>query len=159
MRAADCGKIPLPLTLALGSHRRFCLDENAVINVMCRHFEQNGYTVEQRLHTTQRGIDIIARDKSGRRIYIEAKGATSSVRGSARYEVGFNSNQVFDRVAKALYTGLCMRAEHPDRSKEDVGLAFPDTAEFRKRHEPIRQQVVDAGLHVFHAGPDGRLFG
>ena len=125
------------------------MDENAVIDILCDHLATEGYVVEQRLMTTQQGVDVIARDALGRRLFIEAKGATSSREGSARFGKGFNASQVFDRVAKGLYTGLCLRAQHPDKRREDVALAFPDTPEFRKRLEPIRQQLTDAGVVVF----------
>jgi hypothetical protein len=129
------------------------MDENAVIDILCDYLSAEGYDVEQRLTTTQQGVDVIARDSRGRRLFIEAKGATSSREGSARFGKGFNATQVFDRVAKGLYTGLCLRAQYPDKTNEDVGLAFPDTPEFRKRLEPIRNQLGDAGVIVFLTSP------
>jgi hypothetical protein len=126
--------------------------------VLCTHLTEQGYAIEQRLHTKQHGTDIIAREtSSGRRLYVEAKGATSSREGSARFGKGFDGNQVFDRVAKGVYTGLCLCADHPDRESEDVALAFPDSPQFRKRLGPIRQQLRDAGVTVFLAATGGRV--
>ncbi|MEX2170226.1 MAG: restriction endonuclease [Pirellulales bacterium] len=134
------------------------MDENAVIEAVCAYLTQNGYEVEQRLHTTQQGIDIIARQaSSGQRLYIEAKGATSSIEGSARFGKGFTASQVYDRVSKGIYAGLRLRAAHPDRAREDVGLAFPDTPQFRKLLEPVSKQLSDASLAVFLASPDGHV--
>jgi hypothetical protein len=134
------------------------LDENAVIHCVCRYLTEHGYIVEQRLHTTEKGVDIIAREQaSGRRLYIEAKGATSSREGSARFDKGFNSTQVFDRVAKGLYTGLCLRSEHPDAANADVGLAFPDTPAFRRRLDPVLRAIMDSGLLLLLASDDGTV--
>ena len=134
------------------------LDENAVISAVCRHLVDGGYVVEQQLHTTEKGIDIVALHQvSGRRLYVEAKGSTSSREGSARFDKGFNSTQVFDRVAKGLYTGLCMRSDHPVTNNEDVGLAFPDTPGFLRRLEPVREAIREAGLILFLATPDGAV--
>jgi hypothetical protein len=134
------------------------MDENAVINGLCEHLAAQGYSIEQRLHTTQQGIDVIAREQSsGRRLFVEAKGATSSREGSARYGQGFTPSQVFDRVAKGLYTGFCLRAAHPDTAREDVALAFPDTPAFRKRLEPISTQLRDAGVAVFLVSAGGAV--
>jgi hypothetical protein len=134
------------------------MDENAVIDGLCEYLAAEGYAIELRLHTTQQGVDVIARDSaSGRRLFVEAKGATSSREGSARYGQGFTPSQVFDRVAKGLYTGFCMRAEHPDTEREDVALAFPDTPAFRKRLEPISKQLRDVSVGVFLVAADGAV--
>jgi hypothetical protein len=82
-------------------------------------------------------------------LYVEAKGGTSSREGSARFGKPFTGNQVFDRVAKAVYTALCLRANHPQRDREDVGVAFPDTPGFRKLLDPISQQLTEAGVRVY----------
>lgn len=126
-----------------------------MIAAVCAHLIREGYEVTQRLHTTEQGVDIVARHLvSGRILYIEAKGGTSSREGSARYGKGFTSSQVYDRVAKAVYATLCLRATHPNRNIEEVALAFPDTPQFRRRLEPIRDQLGDAGLLVYLVAPD-----
>ena len=101
------------------------LDENAVVDAVCRHLEDEGYKILQKCLTTAQGIDIIARyPNSEGRLLIEAKGATSSRTGSARSEVGFSGNQVFDRVAKGFHTTACMYTV--DRREGDaVGWPSP----------------------------------
>lgn len=131
------------------------MDENAVIAAVCDYLLLENYDVTQRLHTTEQGVDIVAKNRaSGSILYIEAKGGTSSREGSARYGKGFDSNQVYDRVAKAVYATLCLRAKYPDRVSQEVGLACPDTPQFRKRLEPIRNQLRDAGLMILLVDAD-----
>lgn len=134
------------------------MDENEVIDAICVHLTTQGYDVAQRLHTTEQGVDIVAEHRaSGRTLHVEAKGGTSSREGSARYGLGFNPSQVYDRVAKAVYATLCLRAKHPNGTTDEVALAFPDSAQFRKRLEPIRNQLTAAGLIVFLVAPDKRV--
>lgn len=82
------------------------LDENDVVNAVCDYLKAHDWIIVQKCLTNQRGIDIVARRlDAGGQLLIEAKGATSSKKGSARYDLGFNMNQVFDRVAKMLLHG------------------------------------------------------
>jgi hypothetical protein len=131
------------------------MDENAVIAGICKYLELGGYEVQQRLHTTQQGIDVMAQHRqTGRAIVIEAKGATSSREGSARFGQGFTATQVFDRVAKGVFTTLELRAKFPDLTKTDVALAVPDTSGFRKYLNRVKEQLRAAGLRVFLVGED-----
>jgi hypothetical protein len=131
------------------------MDENAVIGALCTYLEANHYEVQQRLHTSQQGIDIIAKhSQTGRGIVIEAKGATSSREGSARFGLGFTATQVFDRVAKGVFTSLELRAQFPDRSQTDVGLAVPDAPGFRKYLGRVKEQLHAAGLRIFLVAED-----
>lgn len=123
------------------------MDENQVIHILCRHLERNGYSVERRLHTTERGIDVIARHLlSGRLLYVEAKGGTSSREGSARFGRPYTQSQVFDRVAKGVFTALELRAAH---AEADVALAVPDSRFFHRYLELVRAQLGAAGITVF----------
>lgn len=60
------------------------LTENEVVEIMMSYLNSQGYTIESYATTTQKGIDIEA-FKDGNKICIEAKGATSSLKNSARY--------------------------------------------------------------------------
>lgn len=121
-----------------------------MIDGLCGHLERQGYSIDQRLHTTQQGVDIIATNRSnGCRLLVEAKGATSSREGSARYGMGFTGSQVFDRVAKGVFTTLKLRAQYPDRQHTEVALAVPDLPGFRRQLEAVKRELSAAGLRVF----------
>ena len=49
------------------------LFENEIIDAVCVHLSQLGYSVRQRLHTTEHGVDIANHPGSARTIYVEAK--------------------------------------------------------------------------------------
>jgi hypothetical protein len=126
------------------------MDENEIINVICEYLAHEGYVVHQRLHTTQRGVDIEASHaESGRMIYIEAKGGTSSREGSNRFGTPYTPSQVFDLSAKGVYAALVLRSKHPNREREEVVLAAPDTRLYRKYLTPIIDQLNDVGIEVF----------
>ena len=131
------------------------MDENQVVKCVCGYLNGRGYTVEQQLLTTQQGVDIVARhDSSGRRLYIEAKGGTSSVSGSARFGNPYTQSQVFDRVAKGVFTALELRSRYPDRAVAEVALAVPDSRHFRRYLGPVLQQLRDAGIEVLFVAED-----
>jgi Holliday junction resolvase-like predicted endonuclease len=126
------------------------LDENEVIEAVCEHLNAEGWTIVQKCSTHERGIDIIARNsESGKHLFIEAKGATSSKPGSKRYDLGFNKNQVFDRVAKGFYTGVCTCACAGRSPQDTIALAFPDTVAFRNRLDPLRTAVHLLGMKIY----------
>lgn len=134
------------------------MDENQIVAAVCAYFEARGYVVGQRRHTTEHGIDIVAQHPtSGRAVYVEAKGGTSSRDGSARFGKPYTQTQVFDRVSKGIYTGLALRAEFSDRASSDVLLAFPDSKYFRRYLAPVMKQLDDAGLAVLLVGPTGEV--
>jgi len=87
------------------------MDENDVVNTVCEHLEAQGFVILQRLSTIEKGIDIIAKDSSsGCKLFVEAKGGTSSRKGSARFGKPHTQAQVFNRVAKGVFTCLQLRA-------------------------------------------------
>lgn len=105
------------------------MNENEVIEAVCAHFTASRHIVTSRCLTTERGIDIVAK-QDGREIFIEAKGGTSAREGSSRYGKASTESQIFDRVAKGFYTAACLR--HAKGPEPIVGLAFPDSRFFRK---------------------------
>ncbi|SRR6266566_3998994 len=126
------------------------MDENAVIDSVCHRLEALGCQVRQRLTTTEHGVDVIAHNvKNGQQYFIEAKGGTSSREGSNRFGKPYTQSQVFDRVAKGVFTCLQLRGQYPNREKVHVILAVPDTKWFRSYITPVLSQLQGAGLEVW----------
>jgi len=125
------------------------LNENDIISAICDYLERiEGYVIVQKLGTTQKGIDIIAKhpEQPGR-LLIEAKGGTSSRDGSNRYGKEYTETQVFDRVSKGFFTVTKMLVECKDN--DDVALACPDTVTFRKYLNQIKPALDKLGIKVF----------
>jgi hypothetical protein len=108
------------------------VDENAVVNATCKYREARGFVISQRLSTVERGVDIIAEETStGCKLVVEAKDGTSSMEGSPRFRKLYTQTQVFDCVAKGVFTCFQLRAKNPDRANCKVMLAVPDIRWFR----------------------------
>ena len=124
------------------------LNENHVVDAVCRYLETQGFVIASKCTTTDHGIDIIAKNASGRRLLVEAKGGTSAREGSPRYDKGFNRSQVFDRVSKGFYTAACLLQGSPD-SGDQVALAFPDTEWFRDYLGRVKTALDTLHVSVF----------
>src|ERR1700690_3158554 len=108
------------------------MDENEIIEAVCIYLRKKGYEISQKLHTTEQGVDIIAKHHASNEIvHIEAKGGTSSRIGSARYGKSYTQSQVFDRVAKGFYT-VCQMMSQNEGANNKFALAVPDTNFFKK---------------------------
>ena len=129
------------------------MDENAIVNETCKYLEAQGFVISQRLSTIERGVDIVANDpSSGCTLLVEAKGGTSSREGSARFGKAYTQTQVFDRVAKGVFTCFQLRAKHPDRSQYRVVLAVPDSRWFCSYLEPVVPELKAAGIEAVFVG-------
>ena len=129
------------------------LNENDVVTAVCCYLESGGYEILQRCSTTDQGIDIVAKHPSNiGRLLVEAKGGTSAREGSARFEKEFNRSQVFDRVAKCLYTAAHMDTAR--NSDDRVAMAFPDTPLFRDYLGRIKVVTDKLNFSVFLVGQD-----
>ena len=138
------------------------LDENDVIRAVANWLQANGYQVIQSLTTNQHGVDIVARMQGTEpyELHIEAKGATSSKRGTSRDGVGFSDSQQLDHISKAIYA--CMKAYSGQRErgwqKREVGIALPVTV-FHERHiSRIRPALTQFGIRVYWVKPNSDVY-
>jgi hypothetical protein len=126
------------------------LTEDQVVDAVCRTLTERGYAITTRATSKQHGHDVVA-EKDGVSNVIEAKGAGSSKEGTARYGSEFNSNQVFDHVAKAVLKAMRVVSLGEGRA----GVAFPDNANHRRQVEQVTQALSDAGIGVFWVSESG----
>ena len=78
------------------------------------------------------------------RILIEAKGETSAHKTSKRDGRAFDSAQVRNHVAKAIYTALRLHG-----TGDRVAIAFPDSALHRKRLEEVNSVLTALGIQTY----------
>jgi hypothetical protein len=110
------------------------LFESNVIDATCIKLESFGYTIEQKLTTSQHGDDIIAARSADRprKVFVEAKGETSSRQKSERYGTPFDSAQVGVHVAEAFYKAALVLSRKMDMDLEIVSaIALPSTKSHR----------------------------
>ena len=129
------------------------LYEEHVVDCVCRFLKRNGIRIVDVCPTRRQGEDIraLTRDR-GTKITIEAKGETSSDPKGKRYGKQFNSGQVRDHVAKAIYSS----ATHITAGTL-TGIALPKNdahIEYVRRVLPVLKQLrievfwVDAKRNV-----------
>jgi len=134
------------------------LDENQIIDIVCRYYKEKDYAILQKLNTHEKGIDIIVKNKkSGNKILIEAKGGTSSFVGSNRYGKPYTKSQVFDRVSKGIYTLLQMLSDHGNKGNTEVAIAFPDTEWFREYLNKIKPVTEKLNLNILMVRENGGI--
>ena len=129
------------------------LDENAVVDAVCKYLSASGYEIKQRLTTIEQGIDVIAQHPQSKiRVFVEAKGGTSSRKGSERFGKPYTQTQVFDRVAKGIFSCLKLRTEHPDKNTDRVILAIPEKPDYFKKYITTVSSSLDkTGIEVWFA--------
>ena len=121
------------------------LTENDVVAAVCDALQKEGWRVDQRLETTERGVDVIARSGSVL-LCVEAKGGTSSKTGTARHGQPFSRAQVASHVARAFYTAAAALAEAESIRS---ALALPETPDHHAFVERIREPLDRLGIGVF----------
>ncbi|KGR90175.1 hypothetical protein CD30_13065 [Ureibacillus massiliensis 4400831 = CIP 108448 = CCUG 49529] len=124
------------------------LTENDVISAVCRYLQNKQFEIKQALHTSEKGIDIIAKNNNFT-LFIEAKGATSALKTSSRYGKPFNKNQIKSHVGQALLAVMKIATEHNDKEKVNVGIALPDNEGHRELISEIWFAVEKLGIYIF----------
>lgn len=135
------------------------LTENDISEAVANHLVTLGWTIRQRLATTEAGVDIIAdRPDVVGRLLIEAKGETSSKGHTRRFGKPFTANQAGKHVAVAIYWALKSRSQYP---QDAIGLAFPEDKNHVRYIEPVIATLLVLGIRVFLVGSDKsvRIFG
>jgi len=123
------------------------LTENDVIDAVCKYLEANGYEIQQRATTRERGPDILAVRKSPDvTLYVEAKGETSNKPSSRRFGKPFDSAQCKDHVTNAFYSAAAALSAQREGVTTRAGIALPET----KRHRACiaRIQAALDGLEI-----------
>lgn len=128
------------------------LTENEVVEFVCSYLSENGYLINQKLSTTQTGVDIIATNSSGVSCYIEAKGATSSKAGSLRFGKEFNQSQVKSHVGMALVAAFKVLNEFPESLSM---IALPNNVSHKNLIDAMRLPLSNSGVSVLLVSENG----
>lgn len=129
------------------------LNENQVIEAVRKYLECEGLRIERTCLTKQQGYDIVAiYPDSGRRLIVEAKGATSACETSARYGKPFDRKQVLSHVARAFYAAAAAR--QLKGATADVAIALPDQDVHNKFIKQIRHALDTLGITVYRVAAD-----
>lgn len=133
------------------------LTENDVVKAVAAHLRSNGYRIDRELSTSEQGIDIVGvHERTNRKIFVEAKGGTSSKANTNRYGQGFTPNQAKSHVSVALYCAARLHAT-ADAEGADIALAFPDDSTHRKLVKNISKALCALRVTVYFVGADAAV--
>jgi len=127
--------------------------ENDVIDYVECHLKSEGYHLVCKSDTNTHGHDLVM-EKDGRKLYVEAKGQTSSKERTNRYGKEFTRNQKWDHVSKAVYTS--MKTQNLYKGC-DVGIALPSDNEHSSIVDDILPSLEKLGIKVFLVSEDGKV--
>jgi hypothetical protein len=130
------------------------LTENDVIFILSNYLSSQGYDIISALNTGEKGIDLIA-ENSEHRLYIEAKGETSSKEHTARFGSSFNTNQIKSHVSRALLAAMMVLDETANNPKVIAGIALPDNFGHRSLVNKILKPVSVLGIKIFWVSSEG----
>lgn len=121
------------------------ISENEVIETVAKHLKEDGWTIIQKLTTSQKGIDLIA-SKENRTLYVEAKGGTSSLKSSSRYGKPFDGNQAKSHIGAALWKIGQTMTERPDG---EFALALPNETTHRLLINEVKSMLLKLNLKIY----------
>lgn len=104
------------------------LTEDEIVKMLMQHLVSQSWTIESFCLGQQRGYDIVA-TRSGKRLYVEAKGAKASDNSPTKKRKFFDSGQIKDHFGKALVKSLETRIKYPNAL---VAIAHPEDEDIRR---------------------------
>jgi len=126
-----------------------------IIEAVCKFLSSQGYEIVQKRTESQRGDDIIAVSSDGsEKIFIEAKGETSSKNGSARFGKPFSRSQVRDHVANAFHKAAQKLKNNGGQSVRS-GIALPKKQNHIDMVKKIRLALATLQIEVFWVNSKG----
>ncbi|RKD28081.1 protein NO VEIN domain-containing protein [Lacrimispora algidixylanolytica] len=130
------------------------INENQVVDYVCKYLEDNNYTVDEHRNTNEKGYDIVAFNENGKKLIIEAKGGTSSKPGTNRYGKDFNQKQVKTHVSVAIYAVGKVINFDPDC---EVGIALPENDEHVRAMKKIQKVIDLLAIKVYWVSSNGEV--
>ena len=126
------------------------LTENDIINAVSDYLLKAGYQILRVSNTRQKGHDIIA-ERQGAKIFVEAKGETSSKEYTNRFGKPFNSAQIRVHVAESLYKAIATKQANPNAK---VAIAFPATRTHKQLMENVFKIIHMLEIQIFFVNQD-----
>ena len=120
------------------------LYEDDVVNAVCEHLGEAGWTIVSKALAIQHGDDIVT-TKQGRTLVVEAKGAGSSKTGTKRFGQLFNQNQAKTHVSVAVFRALTTISDDTHLA----AIALPDNRHHRVLIAKAQLGLSRAGIGVF----------
>ncbi|ELC8401459.1 hypothetical protein QYB42_001552 [Clostridium perfringens] len=112
------------------------LTENDVVDCVVSYLKSKEFIIDSMCNTMQKGIDIVA-NKNGKKILVEAKGATTS-KDTNRKGKAFSRNQINSHISRAVFKALQMKEEQENAI---IAIALPYTKNHLKIIKTVKKQL------------------
>lgn len=124
--------------------RKEYLTEDEVTEIFSNYLIEKGWKIISRAKGQKRGIDIFA-ERKGKTLCIEAKGAGSQTKSSARYGTPFNKLQCDKHTDSAF---ACLPRMMARYKPDYVGMILPDDTCHEKSVTELLPAIkkLDAGI-------------
>lgn len=124
------------------------LTENEIIRLVILELKSHDFELISKCNTNQTGIDILLK-KNNYILLIEAKGATSSKKGTPRYGLPFDSGQALTHTSAAIYKAIDLITRHQGNDNYIVGIALPLEKNTVKHVEKVKYVLTKLGIIIF----------
>ncbi|MBU3159512.1 hypothetical protein KPL37_07050 [Clostridium frigoris] len=124
------------------------ITENEVIRLVILKLECLNFELISKCNTSQTGIDIVLK-KGNYRLLIEAKGATSSKKGTPKYGQPFTKSQALVHTSVAIYTAMDLITRHQGEDNYIVGIALPLEKNSIEHVEKVKHVLSKLGIVIF----------
>lgn len=137
------------------------IDENQILDLVSDALANKAITVVSWRMTRQHGISMEARGLHDLHYHIYAEGESSTHLKSKFYGKPFDTDEIYNRVAKATYAVL---ATYGNSNSMKTGLAFPDVPTYRRYVDKITPLLNKLNIGIMWVtedgvkNPDGLLF-
>ena len=129
------------------------LFEDDVIDSVIKYLENKNYTIRHHSSATEHGYDLVAESDAGVTLIIEAKGQTSSMKGTNRYGKEFSPSQKNDHVPKAVFKAMQTQV----KEGTEIGIALPSDQGHTKLVNSVYSSLKKLGVRVFFVEGNGNV--
>jgi len=130
------------------------LTENQTILLLIDHLKNSGWEIVSYCLGQQRGYDIVAVNATGRKLFVEAKGARASDDSPTKKRKYFNSGQIKDHFGKAIVKSLETQLDHPD---DIAAIAHPYDSDILKHIGRTASHIGAMGIASFWVKSSGEV--
>lgn len=130
------------------------LTEDQTILLLIEYLKTRGWDITNYCLGQQRGYDIIAINSTGRKLFVEAKGAKASDSSPTKKRQYFNSGQIKDHFGKAIVKSLETQLDYPN---DLVAIAHPYDPDIIKHIGRTAIHLGTMGIRCFWVKASGEV--
>jgi hypothetical protein len=134
----------------LSTREGYVLDDTNVAAAVSHHLLSKGYSILRKRRSDRNDVDIIAGlPGKGTKLFISAAGPASSRAGREEFAEIYTESQLFNCISRGIHSAIRIHGDYKFNRGDQIALAFPDTAGFRKYLTAEKPVLDSLGIKVF----------